>query len=243
MELLFIEIFVNAAVLCLILFLIAKHEADYSFQKVAMTTAGISLGSFLIHVFLFDKIGWYSLILMFAFSAIMIKTFCWISLGKTLIVIAIFCTFQIGGKVGIHLISQHFASPKLPPSQSEQAYEIAKEMGLIASPNDTQNPIPKPTEKPKTDKNKSKLPKLKNPFSKSEKKKIKSHNWDEARKTLIHGGTMLNSAGDYVAIVNGEIVEVDDVISHSMKSVTYRWKVTEISKHNTKFEQLDMKAK
>ncbi len=45
-ELMLIEIFVNAAVLRLILFLIAKHEADYSFSKVAMTTAGIGLQGF-----------------------------------------------------------------------------------------------------------------------------------------------------------------------------------------------------
>ena len=33
------DVFLNAAILCAILYLVAKHEADYIFAKVAMVTA------------------------------------------------------------------------------------------------------------------------------------------------------------------------------------------------------------
>lgn len=46
MELMIGGIFLKALVLCGILFLVARHEADFKFKKVVWVTCGITFGSF-----------------------------------------------------------------------------------------------------------------------------------------------------------------------------------------------------
>jgi len=251
-DLMIIEILIDAAVLSLILFLVAKHEADYSFGKVAMVTAAIGLGSFLMHVFLFEIISWLTIIPVFLFTGVMIKSFCWLNWRKTFLVIAIFTVFQVGSKLGITAISSRITPPEMPPSQTEQALEVAKEMGMLATPS-RPAPIPvqtrsqqkKEKEKEKAKESKKQPSKIKKLFSKKSGKKTerRATGWEAAREALIHGGSMLNDHGQYVAIVNGEIVEVGDIVSHSIKSKKYRWKVSSISRHNISFEQLDIQQK
>jgi hypothetical protein len=249
-DLMIIEILVDTAMLTLILFPVARHEADYSFGKVAMVTAAIGLGSFLVQVFLFDMISWFTLIPVFLFSGIMIKAFCRLNWRKTFLVIAVFTVFQVGSKHGMAVISSHIAPPEMPPSQTEQALEVGKDMGMLATPA-RPGPIPiqtrgeKKKEKQKTEEAEKRPSKFKKMFSKKTGKKIDggADGWEAARKALIHGGSMLNDHGQYVAIVNGEIVEVGDIVSHKIRSKKYRWKVSYISKHNVSFEQLDIQQK
>ena len=47
------DIFSNAFVLCGLLFLVARHEADFEFSKVAIVSAVISLGNTLLPGLLF----------------------------------------------------------------------------------------------------------------------------------------------------------------------------------------------
>jgi hypothetical protein len=203
MELMLGEIFLDAGILCVILFLVAKHEADYSFAKVAMVTAGIGLGSFLIHIFLFDKIGWLSLLVIFALASVMIKVFCWLSFPKTILVVALFCMFQIGTKFGMNAIAGYLFPEEEQPKLTQ----------LIPSA-----PV-------------------------ATKVITKTENWGAARKGLILEGSMLNDKKQYVAIVNGEVVEVGDRISYKLGSDTYEWTVSEISKHAIEFKPLGIKAK
>lgn len=184
-----IKVLVNAAVLCLILYIVAKNEDDYSFSKAAIIVVGIVLGSFLIHTFL--KLGWYNLIINYAFSAMIIYAFGWFDIRKSIVVILIFCTAQLGVTVGGKYIKENFMTVEIPSSQLQAT----------------------------------------------------AQEWKNARKKLKYSGTMLNSSGENIAIVNGDIVEVGDIISHTSKKATYRWTVSKISKHNIEYKQLDLKKK
>lgn len=95
MELMVAEIFIKAFVLCALLYLVARHEADFQFAKVAIVTAGITLGSFFIEVLLVDRIGLWTVFPIIAFILFMIVKFCWVSFWKGLVVTVLFMTFNI----------------------------------------------------------------------------------------------------------------------------------------------------
>ncbi len=102
------DVFLNAAILCVILYLVAKHEAEYSFARVAMVTTVTSLGAFLIQIFLFEMIGWFTIGLVFLLTAAMIMMFCWVRLWKTVIVVTLFCAFHFGLEITADDIQEHF---------------------------------------------------------------------------------------------------------------------------------------
>lgn len=92
---LIIQVLIQAAILQLSLKLIAKHEADTSFSKAAMVTAGVMVGNFLVILLLgkiFPLLIWPAQI---ALTAAVIMTFCWISFWKSVIVVLVFVAVQI----------------------------------------------------------------------------------------------------------------------------------------------------
>jgi hypothetical protein len=197
------DVFLNTAVLYTILYLVAKHEADYSFAKVAMVTAVTSLGAFLIQIFLFEMIGWFTIGLVFLLTAAMIMTFCWVRLWKTVIVVTLFCLFHVGIEIGVDGVQEHFF-----PDNSE---------GADSTQTSTQT----------------------NAISVA---KIET-GWEAAKKMLLLSGTMSAGNGDFTAMVNGEVLEVNDTVSARVKTKTYQWRVRAISKHDIKYERLGIQPK
>lgn len=96
MELMIVEILFKALILAAILYIVARHEADFEFSKVAMVVAGITLGTFLIDALLTPKIGLFSVIPSIAFVTYMVVKFCWVRVWKGLIVTIIFIAINIG---------------------------------------------------------------------------------------------------------------------------------------------------
>jgi hypothetical protein len=184
----------NAVILCLILYLVAKHEADYSFAKVAMVTAVIGLVAFLVQTFLFDKIGWFTMAVVFVLATALVKQFCWLRWGKTILVVVLFCACHVGLKIGMAMLKG----------------EPVEQSGVVT--------------KKSIDRNKYK-------------------GWNDARKELVLSATMISDTGDYAAMVNGEIVEVGDIVSVPDDSIIYRWKVDKISKHAIEYIQLRIDTK
>ncbi len=218
-ELMLAETFVNAAILCTILYVVAKHEADFSFSKVAMVVAGIQLASFLAQVFL-NTVPWFTLLISFVFTLLFVQKFCWLSFKKTLVVVLIFCVFQAGTKVGFNAIAAQFTPKPVQPPDSELG-EVVKM--LNSQLGDAGDAHPKKTPAKGSD--------------------AADAQWKEARQALKVGGVMLNDDGGYVAIVDGEIVEVGDPVKLKHGKLIYRWKVTAISKHSVDFEPLDVQPK
>jgi hypothetical protein len=102
------DTFLNAFVLCGLLFLVARHEADFEFRKVAIVSAFISLGNTLLPGLLFlclmDRglspeiafLIWLvgSLLLIMAFFVFMIMKFCWVTFPKALLIMILFIAFS-----------------------------------------------------------------------------------------------------------------------------------------------------
>ena len=133
-ELMFVEIAAKALVLCLILFLVARHEADYSFLKVAMITAAIGLGTMLIDVLCRPHIGWFALLPVIAFVMFILMKFCWISLTKAAIVTVIFMAFCVVFSMGVTAViapvnkSMQTAMTRRPTDKKDfdQVFKIMK---------------------------------------------------------------------------------------------------------------------
>lgn len=132
MELAIGQVFFEAAVLCIILYLVARHEADYSFAKVAMVTAGIGLGNILLEGLAGPKIGpIFTTILSLVFICVMLVWFCWISPLKSIIVMVSFCTFHLLLVLGVAYLQRSMmesSTPTLVEQRDSDIDEIKKEM-------------------------------------------------------------------------------------------------------------------
>ena len=132
------KVSVEALVLCLVLYLVARHEADYDFQKLTMVVAGTMLGNFLLYagasVYLPPiHLLWVVPLLQLGFSAFMIKTFCWVTTGKALLVALICTLFHVALSLGTTLVERKLfgsatPSPAAVEQQNREMQEIKAEM-------------------------------------------------------------------------------------------------------------------
>ena len=89
------EVFIKAFLLCILLYIVASEEADYDFRKVTMVTAGIVLGTVIIDAVLTRFIGMLALLPILAFIVFMVMQFCWVRLGKALLIAVPFLILNI----------------------------------------------------------------------------------------------------------------------------------------------------
>jgi len=133
MTFLIAEVFLKAAVLSLILYLLARHEADYGFQKVAMVTAGITLGGFLLEQFIpfmvrrivgegvsAPVILGVSTILtvgaLMLFVASMVARFCWVSARRAAAIAAVYIVFCVGFALATQALKAQFEGVEMVPA-------------------------------------------------------------------------------------------------------------------------------
>ena len=89
------ELFIKAFLLCILLYIVARDEADFEFRKVTMVTAGIVLGTVIIDATLTRFIGLLTLIPIAAFVVFMIMQFCWVRFWRSLLVAIPFLILNI----------------------------------------------------------------------------------------------------------------------------------------------------
>ena len=104
MDVMIANIFLQALVLCGLLWLIARHEADLDFAKVAMVVAGITLGNFVLQAVLAKHIGLFVIPTQIVFMVWMLCTFCWLRWWKATIVVVLFAAISFGMSVGFALV-------------------------------------------------------------------------------------------------------------------------------------------
>ena len=104
------EIAIQALILCAIMYFVARHEADYSFDKVFMVAAGISLGTMLLTVLLIGRLGpigaLVAVIPSFAFASYMLVKFCWVSVPKSLLITVLFIAVQFGMRLVVGMMTK-----------------------------------------------------------------------------------------------------------------------------------------
>jgi hypothetical protein len=95
----------KALTLCGILFLVARHEADFEWSKVVLVTCGITLGNVFLELFLVPALAEYmpylvatavTFLVAIAFMTFMLTHFCWVRLWKGVLVTILFMGFNMG---------------------------------------------------------------------------------------------------------------------------------------------------
>jgi|GEM_PF-2917727 len=89
------EVFIKAFLLCILLYIVARDEADFEFRKVTMVTAGIVLGAVILDATLTRYIGLFTLIPISALIIFMVMQFCWVRFWRSLLVAVPFLILNI----------------------------------------------------------------------------------------------------------------------------------------------------
>lgn len=92
---LLIEVFIKAFLLLILLYIVARDEADYEFRKVTMVTAAIILGITLIDATLTHLIGLLALLPMAVFIVFMVMQFCWVRFWNALLIAVPFLMLNV----------------------------------------------------------------------------------------------------------------------------------------------------
>ena len=89
------EVFIKAFLLLILLYIVARDEADFEFRKVTMVTASIVLGAVILDAILTRFIGLFTLIPIAAFIVFMVMQFCWVRFWRSLLVAVPFLILNI----------------------------------------------------------------------------------------------------------------------------------------------------
>lgn len=246
------QIFLQAGLLCLILYVVAKHEADYSFAKVAMVTAATVAGSTLIEVLLTERIGWLAIFPVFAFVTFMLMTFCWISLGKSIVVVVLFMGVHVAVGMGIQAVERRLtARMAVTGPVSDEDYKMAQEFLLQSfggAPGETaatnapggESETATPVEAPQPEDNAAPAPAAAAPGEAAAPEPVADSQWAEARALLKVGGIMSAGPRGRVALVDGQTVEEGDTVSVEHAGKVYRWRLAAINRDNLDLQPLDV---
>jgi hypothetical protein len=90
-----LSLFMDPAVLCLLLYVITKGQAEADFGRVFFVCLGIGLGSAAIALALGPMIGFFALVPVLALGVFLLMRFCYTSLPQSIGVLAAFALFKI----------------------------------------------------------------------------------------------------------------------------------------------------
>ena len=90
-----LSLFIDPAVLCVLLYIITKGEAEADFGRVFFVSLGIGLGAAAIVAALGAALGLLALIPVFALGVFMLMKFCYASLPQSAAVLGIFAVYKI----------------------------------------------------------------------------------------------------------------------------------------------------
>ena len=260
LELMLIEVFVKAFVLCGLLYLIAKHEADYGFQKVAMVTAGLALGSVLIDATVAPHLGPWTAIVHVAFIAFMLMSFCWISLGKTLIVVVLFSGVHFAIAFGAaaaasYVIRESSETGLVAMGATEEEFKELQEAifgtgepaatdvkadadaGADRVPEETVAP---PDEEPPPPSEPQAAPPLEPTHAFAVEGAEDDPGWRAARQTLAVSGTLVAANGIRMAMIDGRMKEEGEVIAVVNGGQRYRWRIASVTESGVELRPLSV---
>ncbi len=274
MELMVGEIFLKALVLCGILFLVARHEADFDFKKVALVTCGITLGILAVEAFVDPRIkellasrfeypvpeivsGSVTLLLATAFTAFMVIRFCWVGIWKGIVVAIVFMAFSIGlSMAGAYVAAKinesvEEAGGSKMEEANKEAVQMFQEMMEQSSAEmmrqaQVESGMPMPAV-PGTNTGTAHIPPASEPASPAENPApppavetppppidelpafARTPEWQAAQAKIKVSAVLVERDGSNVAIVNGDVLGIGDVLTVEVKKKIYRFKMAEIT--------------
>lgn len=260
------KVFFDALILCGLLYLIARHDADIDVQKMAMVVAGTALGNILLYVMISDRLPpgvvvWVMPLIEVLFSAFMIMTFCWVSFWKSLLVAVLFGCLHVGFGLFVNYglrkaMGGSQAAPTLMERQERdlqeakdemermfKAQQIAMQAQLGAATGAVPVAVGAATNVAGTATNgavASATGIVAGAATAATNLPVPpAVDWEAARKRVRIGGVS-GRPGAYVALVNQRVVETGGVVSVSYEGRTYRWTVAEITRGNVRMEPRDV---
>lgn len=244
LELMIAEVIIKAIVLSTTLYLIARHEADFSFSKVSMVVAGIVMLGTIFEALLKPQLAWLTFIPVLVMVAAMVKSFCWVSWPKAMLATVVF----VGFSLGLSFVAREFvlrvnSSIETPMEASARRFErIQNEIfsslsegsqGTGASDSIqaadmvsgvSQPPQPKPTAGP--------IPPSSTPGDDMEI----PPDWKAARQKISIGGSIRSGKAGFVAIINGKAVQPGQRFSTTHAGKAYVWMLRSVTKQETVLE-------
>jgi len=250
------QIFLEAGVLCLLLYLVARHEADYSFQKVAMVTAGITVGSLLLEGLLSEHIGNFTVLPVLGFVIVMLMTFCWVSFSKSIIVVVVFCCFHVGLAMGVSALQAYFQEKVAAQSPvTEEDFELAKQFleevgnthaaqakGEAEARRKAQREAAEEGRAVAASRPREPATRRAASTPPAEPSSADAVAWAEAKAALKVGGVMGSQGGGYLAMVDGKPTEIGDTVSVRHAGKIFRWRVRKITRDGLAVDPIDVRA-
>ena len=87
-----IGIFVNPVILCVLLYLVARHNAEYDFGTVFFVSLGVTISGFFAVALVGPILGG---IVQLALAGYLLVRFCYVTLKQTIIVLIAFVACQL----------------------------------------------------------------------------------------------------------------------------------------------------
>ncbi len=264
MSLILAEVFIKALLLCGLLYLIARHEADYSFSKVAMVTAGLMLGSVIIEATVAPHFGIWTALVHVAFITFMIMTFCWTTLWKTLAIVSIYTIIHfvlafLGGLAVAYLARESGKNGMVIMGANEEEFhelqkEILNQFGAAGdqlaptSAEDLAEATPPPEEvvEPVEDVPPPPDPEPPPPPTTTTTTTLPpapevppgESTWESARRALNVGGAA-RGGGTHTVYINGQLREAGDIVGLTHGGWRYRWRIKAIDENGIHLVGLD----
>ncbi len=91
----------DVLILWLVLFLVARQQADLDFSRILIVTVGIGLGALIIDLALSPFIGAYSILAALLFAIYILMRFCYISLPRAVIALAVWILLVVLFHLGL----------------------------------------------------------------------------------------------------------------------------------------------
>jgi hypothetical protein len=237
-EFMIAEILLKAAALSAILWLVARHEADFGFGKAAMVVAVMGLGSFFNTHLLAPKFGSWAMPVGLAVDLIlvivMIRAFCWVSPGKALLSAALFMGVNVCIALGIAALVARINEPaqgfmeKRAQRDARIAGEIMEtiEQAYPSGGGLPPAPLPPPQDTPRS----ARTPRAGSPDSQP---------WARARKQLNITRIVVDKSGTHWVSIDGNMKRKGDTASTDYAGWTYRWTITLLTDKSIKLAPLD----
>lgn len=98
-----LEIIISAVILCAVIYLIARHEAEISLPIILIITVGVSMAGAVLSLLLGPWIG---LLLTLALLSWALYRFCYLPWPKAVIVTVVYLITNIGLSLGMKVLTQ-----------------------------------------------------------------------------------------------------------------------------------------
>jgi hypothetical protein len=226
-ELKIAAILIQAGILCGLLYVFGKDEADRDFQKVAMVVAVISLINFLVEALLAPKIGLWVLLVELAVIVFFVEKFCWLPWKRATLVALLLMIVNAGMAFGMAmLIAKMDASvdtamggtvlEKQMDEGMKVAGQLAQDLSRAAMADAENHEQEAEEEAQRKGKERSAAPPAAavepeaSPRAPAVTASVEASeegpDWDQAREQLVVTARMSDGKGDIVAVVNERMV-------------------------------------